>query len=112
MKQLAAILLISVFAFSHYARQLAYMECKLANAVKSSAQQCDCEKKYDMHQLNDKKPIALHPFFHLAIDEFYSAASANVHISSVGFLPGKLIMLPSADACKGNCPTPYRPPQA
>ena len=112
MKQLTAIFLIGVFAFSQYAKQFAYMECKLANNFKATTQQCDCEKKYDTHTLNDKKPTGPQSHFHPVIDEYYAAAENNNSISSINLLVQKTILPSTPNLCEGNNPTPYRPPQA
>lgn len=112
MKQLASILLITVFAFSQYAKQFAYMECKLANSYKSSAEQCDCEKKYDTHSLNDKKPTGPQTHFHPVIDEYYAAPENNTVASSINLLIKKTTLPSSPDLCEGSNSTPYRPPQA
>ena len=112
MKQLAAIFLITVFAFSQYAKQFAYMECKLANTFKAKTQQCDCEKKYDTHTLNDKKPAGPQSHFHPVIDEYYAAAENNTTFNNI-VLPVLKSTLPSTpNLCEGNNTTPYRPPQA
>ena len=112
MKQRVAIFLIVVFALSQYARQFVYMECKLANLVKSTPQQCDCEKKYNVHILNEKTPVGAPIHFHPIIDEFYAAATNKIKLSYFIFRPGLSNTLSSADICKGTFATPYRPPQA
>ena len=112
MKQVTAIFLICVFAFSQYAKQFAYMECKLANNFKPVVQQCDCEKKYNVHILNEKTPVGAPIHFHPIIDEFYAAATNKIMLSYFIFRPGLSNMPPSADICKGTYATPYRPPQA
>jgi hypothetical protein len=112
MKQLAAIFLIGVFALSQYAKQFTYMECKLANSFKSSTEQCDCEKKYDTHSLNDKKPIGPQTHFHPVIDEYYAAPEKNTATSSINRLIEKTTLPSSPDLCEGNNSTLYRPPQA
>jgi hypothetical protein len=112
MKQLASIFLIAVFALSQYAKQLAYMECKLANSFKSSTEQCDCEKKYDTHSLNDKKPAGSQTHFHPVIDEYYAAPENNTATSSINRLVEKTTLPSSPNLCEGNNTAPYRPPQA
>ena len=69
MKQPASIFLIAVFALSQYAKQFACMECKLANSFKSATEQCGCEKKYDIHTLNNKKPESPQTHIHPVADE-------------------------------------------
>ncbi len=112
MKQLASLFLIAVFTLSQYAKQLAYMECKLANSFKSSAEQCDCEKKYDTHSLNDKKPTGPQTHFHPVIDEYYAGPESNTVTSSINRLIEKTILPSSPNLSEGNNSTPYRPPQA
>jgi predicted metalloendopeptidase len=112
LKQLVSIFLIATFAFSQYAKQLAYMECKLANSFKSSTEQCDCEKKYDIHSLNDKKPAGPLTHFHPVIDEYYAAPENNTATSSINRLIEKATLPSSQNLCDGNNSVPYRPPQA
>ena len=112
MKQLASIFLIAVFALSQYAKQLAYMECKLANSFKPSTEQCDCEKKYDNHSLNDKKQAGPQTHLHPVIDEYYSVSENNTLISSINLLIEKTTLPSSPNLSKGNSSAPYRPPQA
>lgn len=112
MKQLAAIFLIGVFAFSQYAKQFAYMECKLTNNFKPTTQQCDCEKKYDTHSLNDKKPTGSQTHFHPVIDEYYAASENITTTSSINILVQKIILPSSSNLSEGNSSAPYRPPQA
>jgi hypothetical protein len=112
MKQLAAIFLIAVFALSQYAKQFAYMECKLANSFKSSTEQCDCEKKYDTHSLKDKKPDGPQTHFHPVIDEYYAASENNTVSRSINLLVKKITLPSSPNLSEGNNSAPYRPPQA
>jgi hypothetical protein len=111
MKQLAAIFLIGVFALSQYAKQFAYMECKLANSFKSSTEQCDCEKKYNIHSLEDKKPIGSQTHFHPVIDEYYAAPENITLTKLVNRLIEKTTLPSSPDLSEGNNSTLYRPPQ-
>lgn len=112
MKQLAAIFLIGVFAFSQYAKQFAYMECKLANTFKANTQQCDCEKKYDTHTVNDKKPTSPQSsHFHLVIDEYYAATENTTPLNSLNLLVQKTILPSTPNLCEGNNSILYRPPQ-
>jgi hypothetical protein len=111
MKQLTSIFLIAVFALSQYAKQLAYMECKLANSFKSSGEQCDCEKKYDIHSLNDKKATGPQTHFHPVIDEYYTAPENDTVTSSINLLIKKTALPSSPNLSEGSNSAPYRPPQ-
>jgi predicted metalloendopeptidase len=111
MKQLTSIFLIAVFALSQYAKQFAYMECKLANSFKSSTEQCDCEKKYDTHSLNDKKPAGPQTHFHPVIDEYYAAPENDIVTSSINLLIKKTVLPSSPNLSEGSNSAPYRPPQ-
>ena len=111
MRQIAAILLIAVFAFTHYAKQLSYMECKLANMGKPSAQQCDCEKKFELVALDSKQPLSLLPQFFHVIDEFYSAAVTKVPVAVCDLLQAKSTTLSKEAVCERNAAAPFRPPR-
>ena len=111
MKQLSAIFLIGVFAFSQYAKQFAYMECKLANTFKATTQQCDCEKKYDTHSLADKKPTGPQSHFHPVIDEYYASSENSITTNSINILVQKTNLPSSSNLSEGDSSAPYRPPQ-
>jgi predicted metalloendopeptidase len=112
MKQLASIFLIAVLALSQYAKQLVYMECKISNSFKSSTEQCDCEKKYDTHLLNDKKPAGPQAHFHPVIDEYYTAPENDTVTRSINLFVEKTTLPSSPNLSEGNSSAPYRPPQA
>ena len=110
MKQVTAIFLICVFAFSQYAKQLSYMECKLANNFKSTAQQCDCEKKFETDS-SAKKSTAPQPHFHPVIDEYFSTAQQYSITRIIQFLIEKKTFHFNSNLSEGNNLSPDRPPQ-
>lgn len=112
MKQLASIFLIAVFALSQYAKQFAYMECKLANNFKPATEQCDCEKKYTIDISNDKKPEDPQTHFHPIVDEFYTSPGNDNETDRNIFFYKKITIPSSSDICEGIHSTPYQPPQA
>jgi hypothetical protein len=84
-----AILFITVFALSQYAKQLAYLQCKLANDLTNTTQKCDCEKQTG-NAGTDKELPTTKNHTHSNIDEFYTTVkdiTANTHA---------LILLPVA----------------
>jgi len=110
MKQLAAIFLICVFAFSQYAKQLSYIECKLANKIKSTTQQCDCEKKFETDS-SAKKSTAPQPHFHSVIDEYYSSTEPHIFTNNLHLSIEKKIFHFDTNLSEGNNFSPDRPPQ-
>ena len=69
-KTAACILLISVCLVMQYARQFAYLECKIEN-ISSKAPVCDCEKKYDPTAGNPNSNIPPQKgHVHVSFDEY------------------------------------------
>jgi len=111
-RKLSAILLICLFAFSQYARQLSYLECKFSNSFKSNTAKCDCEKQAGLDKEDDNKstPAKTHTHFHP--DEFFSVTKGII-VNTCFIKPAILFVhLPGDDACEGNCPNPWQPPNA
>ena len=112
MRKLSSILLISLFAFSQYARQLSYLECKFSNTFKLSSDKCDCEKQAGFDKENsDQSPFAkTHTHFHP--DEFFNIVKdvkPDNLFKSTGL---DLSRLPGDDECSGIYPIPWQPPNA
>lgn len=113
LKQLASILLIAIFAFSQYAKQFAYMECKLSNSFSNSSLKCDCEKKFDLHTLNEKVPLSSPTHSHPSlIDDFYTSSSCNEIQGYSSALLNKNFFSTTCTILQGINNTPYRPPQS
>ena len=110
MKQLAAILLISVFTLSQYAKQLAYLECKFANSIQLTTKQCDCEKNYEVTSETAKKTTAPQSHFHPVIDDYYATALNNTS-KNIRLIFEKKISHFDFTLCEGNQYAPDRPPQ-
>ena len=70
LKTSVSILLILLCVFMQYARQLAYLECKIENN-RSKEPVCDCEKKYanEPNTENGQLPQQKN-HVHLSLDEF------------------------------------------
>jgi hypothetical protein len=111
-RKFSAILLISLFAFSQYARQLGYLECKFSNTFKTGALKCDCDKKAGLaKQDNNQLPFSkIHT--HIHPDEFFSAARELAIGSSFIFLKKTCNQLHNVDECKGSYTKPWQPPNA
>jgi hypothetical protein len=109
-RKLSAILLISLFAFSQYARQLSYLECKFSNTFKTGPAKCDCEKQSGFgNQASSPAPVpATHT--HIHPDEFFPFVKGII----IASCPEALRLLPNclqgADECDGNYPGPWEPP--
>jgi hypothetical protein len=111
-RKLSAILLISIFAFSQYARQLSYLECIFSNTFKTSSTKCDCEKQagFDKQDADQLPVSSTHTHIHL--DEFFAVAREIIVNSNYKNLKSKAIHLPAEDKCEGNYPRPWQPPKA
>jgi hypothetical protein len=112
MRKLSAILLIGLFAFSQYARQLGYLECKFSNTLKLRSVKCDCEKlagidKQDTNQTSSPKTHTL-----IYPDEFFSISGEILSALNFNGFKTKLNPLPNEDECEGNSPGPWQPPNA
>lgn len=85
-KTTVSILFISVCLVMQYARQFAYLECKIEN-ISSKAPVCDCEKKYDPTAGNPNTGIPPQKgHVHISFDEY----DMPVQAATVGFYPGIL----------------------
>ncbi len=112
MKKLISILLITVFFTAQYARQLAYLECKLVELSASAAVSCDCEKITDINKAADDGVPASKSHTHIIMDEFFSNP-AGEEDNRTGFsLPGKPVVHYEETMLNGISNTPYRPPGA
>jgi hypothetical protein len=110
-RNLSAILLISIFAFSQYARQLSYIECKLSNTLRSSSLKCDCEKQAGFDKQDNKASPPAKAHLHIHLDEFF--AISHVEILSHGFANAALPYLSDHDdELEGEYPTPWQPPNS
>jgi len=109
-RKLSAILLISLFAFSQYARQLGYLECKISNTFKTGDLKCDCDKKAGpAKQDNNQSPLSK-THTHIHPDEFFSAARVVTISAPVNFLKKNNNRLYHMDECEGNYAKPWQPP--
>jgi hypothetical protein len=110
LKKIISILLIGVFFTAQYARQLAYLECKLATYAVTDAVNCDCEEQTDIDRLANDGVPASKSHAHTSVDEFFSnpcneAASATAPAVSVK--PAVLYKETELNGCKN---IPWRPP--
>ncbi len=89
-KTTAGILLLSLFIFTQYGRQLAYLQCKIENfSVKTNTASCDCEKDYDNDLAKaDNKLPPQKPHVHITLDEFYLLNETD-HFSFIKDKPEK-----------------------
>ncbi|MBC7873564.1 MAG: hypothetical protein H7Y01_06200 [Ferruginibacter sp.] len=110
MSKLSAILLISLFAFSQYARQLSYLECKFSNTFKTGPAKCDCEKQSGFsNQASGPSPVsATHT--HIHTDEFFPFVKGII----IAPCPDVSRLIPyclqDGDERDGNYPAPWEPP--
>jgi hypothetical protein len=110
-RKLSAILLISLLAFSQYARQLSYLECKLSNTFKPDSSRCDCDKKAGLDKKDNNQSPVSKVHTHIHFDEFFSSAreiNINSSVNSLQVNPDRL----HDDECKGNFSKPWQPPNA
>ncbi|MDZ4794490.1 MAG: hypothetical protein SGI83_09455 [Bacteroidota bacterium] len=110
MKKLSAILLIGLFAFSQYARQLSYLECKFTNIFKTSTDKCDCEKKAGFDNPDSNKAPLSKVHTHIHLDELFTAARLVAIDLSFKLACLKKNPFPSVDELEGNYPKPWQPP--
>jgi hypothetical protein len=112
LKKIISILLIAVFFTAQYARQLAYLECKLAVLNTAAAVSCDCEKQTGIDKVADDGIPASKSHTHISVDEFFS----NPANETGKILMAELCIKPEAYYTKaeaaGNYNTPFRPPGA
>jgi hypothetical protein len=111
-KKLSAILLISIFAFSQYARQLSYLECKFSNSFKVNTLKCDCEKQggFDKEASTQLPVSKTHTHSHF--DELFPSGKEMVIDCYFMNLQLTLVPLRGDDECEGKYAKPWQPPNA
>jgi hypothetical protein len=112
LKKIISILLIAVFFTAQYARQLAYLECKLAVLSAADMANCDCEKQTDIDKLADDGIPASKSHTHISVDEFFSNPANNDIITAAFSQLKKQAVIYKEAALNGNSNTPDRPPKA
>lgn len=109
MRKLSAILLLFIFVFSQYTRQLSYLECKFSNTFKVSSAKCDCEKQagFDKKDTNQAPVSNMHTHIHL--DEYFitNEITFDPYFKDLNRSPDHL--QPNTE-CKGCYSTPWEPP--
>ena len=111
MRKSSAILFLTLLFLSQYAKQVVYLECRLGNAYKSFAVECDCEKKAGLDkQDNNPSPLSK-THSHIYLDELFPVTKENTLSFS---LPATLIThnpFESDDDCDGCTGEPFHPPR-
>jgi hypothetical protein len=110
-RKLSAILLIAIFGFSQYARQLSYLECKLSNAFKSPELKCDCEKQAGFAK-EESGPSVPKAHLHLHLDEYFSAPKQTISIPFPKTNNTVLFSFYIEKECEGSYPAPWQPPNS
>jgi len=98
------------FAFAQYAKQGLYLECKLSNYFKTTAEKCDCNKAAGFDNQEPVQPIPkIHT--HLHLDELFPAAR-QVFFGVCHYIDSREFPSPgNEDESEGNHTTPYHPPR-
>lgn len=104
-----AIFAILVFLLSQYARQISYIECRLANTFTPASLRCDCEKKLtDENAADSNKPIKEHRHIH-ADDYFFP------DVKTPNDLGNHVVIKKTTAYCgktaSGMVPPPFQPPR-
>lgn len=104
-----SILLIGICLFMQYAKQFAYLECKIEN-ISSKTPVCDCEKKYDNELNKDGQQLPQQKsHVHLLLDEYdvpgKNFMNAITNYQSNKYLNRNISSLSSFDG------TVFHPPQ-
>jgi hypothetical protein len=112
LQRLSAILLITVFAWSQYAKQAIYLECRLSNTFKIFAVKCDCETKagFDKPDTNNLPLSKTHTHIHL--DELFPVVKAGYPDFSITPLLAVKQKPENDDDCEGRYDKPFEPPRA
>jgi hypothetical protein len=112
LKRTISILLIAVFFTAQYARQLAYLECKLAELSTAATMQCDCEKETGIDKMTGKEVPPVKNHTHISVDEFFNSASGATDNNVVATAWVKPAAIYTKAELQGAGNTPYRPPEA
>jgi hypothetical protein len=107
-----SILLLAVFLTAQYARQFAYLQCRLANQRAAGLQGCDCGQATNIAQLADDGHPATRGHVHLTLDEFFTPP-VHSQAPAIGAQPPKPFTVahtaPLLQGCNGSID---RPPQS
>jgi hypothetical protein len=80
MRRLISFILVLVFLASQYARQAAWLECRISNYFSTTSIRCDCEKLLAAAPANTPPaPVPVH-HNHLHIDEHFIAGNHTTGI--------------------------------
>jgi len=103
--------LIAVFFTAQYARQFAYLQCKLVSITSVGQQDCDCGKVSDINKVADDGHPASKGHIHLTLDDFF-AQPVNSQQESFVTEPNTLLKVAyQSNICQGCANAIERPPQ-
>jgi hypothetical protein len=111
LQKIIAIALICVFAFSQYAKQLSYVECKVSNTFKSETAKCDCETILSNNIPVSPDQPANPTHFHVHIDDVYfleKKATHDILLSASASLSSRYLN----SECNGYSQLPFQPPRS
>ena len=111
MRKLSAILLLCIFVFAQYARQLNYLECKLSNTFKVNSSKCDCDNLagFENKDTNEPPLSKIHTYIHL--DEFFSFNEIIID-NYINFIDRLPLRLHVGAETTGWYPKPWEPPNS
>jgi hypothetical protein len=110
LKKIISILLIAVFFTAQYARQLAYIECKLA-ALDTAALSCDCEKETGIDKAGDNSIPAPKAHTHISIDEFFNSPVTKTENIATAIVLCKPVAVYAQKESTGAGNSIYHPPR-
>lgn len=112
MRTWLSIFLLAVFLTAQYARQFAYLQCKMASMGTLGLQGCDCAELTDLAKMVDDSHPVTQGHVHLALDEFFAPPN-NSQSQPIAILSHKPIPLTHiAPLLPGCCGSIDRPPQS
>jgi hypothetical protein len=111
-KKLSAILLFSLFAFSQYARQLNWLECKFSNEFKTESSKCDCEKQAGFDKPGDDPSPVSKTHTHIHLDEFFAGVKELVIDPCLSITEPGFNRLHNSDELEGKYRKPWQPPNS
>ena len=111
-QKITATILLLAFVATQYAKQAAYLECRITNFFNTESGKCDCEKilaKINNNPLNDLSFPVNHS--HIHIDESYFPSKALTHYNLSCIKNVTLTSYRQSCLSNGFCFIADRPPQ-
>ncbi|MBL7732356.1 MAG: hypothetical protein JNM88_14350 [Chitinophagaceae bacterium] len=108
MRTATAIFLLSLFAFSQYARQFTYLHCKLTNTLRPVSQNCNCASVAGVDKPQDESPKN-NNHQHITLDDLF-IRPPGFRLTSLHIQTDKVVACLNSTVDDGFCRCCWHPP--